>query len=96
MSNTQWYQSVTSIVGVVLMSVCTFAWPQCNRPGVGDLVEYVSGLGPTLGEIIVAPDASDYVMLLIPNGEKIPVNAAKLRLVQTAGAPNASILSASV
>lgn len=62
---------------------------QADRAAVGDLVEYVTGLGPTLAEIVVGPDASNYVVVLLPNSKKVPVNLAKLRLVQKAGTPNA-------
>ena len=58
---------------------------------VGDLVEIVSGLGPTLAEIVVGPDASGYVVIQLPTGIQVPVNTQKLRLVQKAGTPNASI-----
>lgn len=62
-----------------------------DRARVGDLVEYTSGLGATLAEIVTGPDASGYVMIRIPTGKEIPVNTQKLRLVQRAGTPNASM-----
>lgn len=62
---------------------------QAERAAVGDLVEYVSGLGPTLAEIVEGPDAANYVVVQLPTSKKVPVNLAKLRLVQKAGTPNA-------
>ncbi len=62
-----------------------------DRARVGDLVEFTSGLGATLAEIVTGPDASGYVMIRIPTGKEIPVNTQKLRLVQRAGTPNASV-----
>ncbi len=56
---------------------------------VGDLVEYVSGMGPTLAEIVVGPDPSNYVVVRLPTGKEIPVNVTKLRLIQPAGTPDA-------
>lgn len=52
-------------------------------------MEFVRGMGPTLGEVVVGPDASNYVVLLIPTGKQIPVNAGKVRLVQKAATPAA-------
>jgi hypothetical protein len=58
---------------------------------VGDLVEIVTGLGPTLAEIVTGPDPSGYVVIQVPTGKQMPVNTQKLRLVQPAGTPNASM-----
>jgi len=66
-------------------------WAQSGRPKVGDLVEYTSGLGPTLAEIVAEPDATGYVVVLLPTGKSVPVNPAKLRLIQPAGTPNAKV-----
>lgn len=62
-------------------------------PAVGDLVEVVTGLGPTLAELLVLPDAAGYVTIQLPTGKQMPVNISKLRLIQAAGAPNAAIAS---
>jgi hypothetical protein len=78
------------VLGVTLIGVAPEAVSQ-NRATVGDLVEYVSGLGPTLAEIVVGPDASGYVVILLPTGKQVPVSTQKLRLVQSAGTPNAPI-----
>jgi hypothetical protein len=78
------------VLAVTLTAVAPDAMSQ-SRAKVGDLVEYVSGLGPTLAEIIVEPDPSGYVVVLLPTGKQVPVNTQKLRLVQSAGTPNAPI-----
>ncbi len=77
------------LVGVMLMAFATTASAQTAQ--VGDLVEFTSGLGATLAEIVVGPDASGYVMILLPTGKQVPVNTQKLRLIQKAGTPNASM-----
>ena len=87
-AHTSWL--VALVLGVTLIAVAPEAVSQ-NRASVGDLVEYVSGLGPTLAEIVVGPDASGYVVILLPTGKEVPVNTQKLRLVQSAGTPNAPI-----
>ena len=38
-----------------------------GRIGIGDLVEYTTGMGPMLGEVINGPDASNYYLLLVPS-----------------------------
>ena len=78
------------MLGVTLPAVSPEAVSQ-NRARVGDLVEYVSGLGPTLAEIVDGPDASGYVVILLPTGKQVPVSTQKLRLMQSAGTPNAPI-----
>ncbi len=78
------------VLGVTLTAVAPDAMSQ-SRAKVGDLVEYGSGLGPTLAEIVVGPDPSGYVVVLLPTGKQVPVNTQKLRLVQSAGTPNAPI-----
>ena len=80
---------ITATMGLTLITVAPQARSQTAQ--VGDLVEVVSGLGPTLAEIVVGPDASGYVVIRIPTGKEIPVNTQKLRLVQKAGTPNASM-----
>lgn len=75
------------VLGVTLTAVAPDALSQ-NRAKVGDLVEYASGLGPTLAEIIVGPDPSGYVVVLLPTGKQVPVNTQKLRLVQGTGTPD--------
>lgn len=60
-------------------------------PAVGDLVEVVTGLGPTLAELQALPDAAGYVVIQLPTGKQMPVNISKLRLIQAAGAPNFAI-----
>jgi hypothetical protein len=77
------------VLGVTLTAVAPDAMSQSAK--VGDLVEYGSGLGPTLAEIVVGPDPSGYVVVLLPTGKQVPVNTQKLRLVQRAGTPNAPI-----
>lgn len=79
---------VALVLGAALVAGAPEALSQ-NRAKVGDLVEYVSGLGPTLAEIIIGPDASGYVVILLPTGKQVPVSTQKLRLLQSAGTPNA-------
>lgn len=90
MNNAQTIRLAALVLGVTLTAFAPEALPQ-NRAKVGDLVEYVSGLGPTLAEIVDGPDPSGYVVLLLPTGKQIPVNTQKLRLVQSAGTPNAPV-----
>jgi hypothetical protein len=90
MNNAQTSWFVALVLGVTLVAVVPEAVSQ-DRARVGDLVEYVSGLGPTLAEIVVGPDASGYVVILLPTGKQVPVSTQKLRLVQSAGTPNAPI-----
>ncbi|NOT25135.1 MAG: hypothetical protein HOP16_03430 [Acidobacteria bacterium] len=78
---------ITAMMGIAVLAVAPQARSQTAQ--VGDLVEIVSGLGPTLAEIVVGPDAGGYVVIQIPTGKQIPVNTQKLRLVQKAGTPNA-------
>jgi hypothetical protein len=80
---------ITATMGITLIAVAPQARSQTAQ--VGDLVEVTTGLGPTLAEIVVGPDASSYVVIQIPTGKQIPVNTQKLRLVQKAGTPNASM-----
>jgi hypothetical protein len=91
MNNAQTGWLVALVLGVTLTAAAPDAESQ-NRARVGDLVEYVSGLGPTLAEIVVGPDASGYVVILLPTGKQVPVSTQKLRLVQSAGTPNAPIV----
>lgn len=79
-----------TVLSIALMALTLPASSQ-TQATVGDLVEYTSGFGPTLAEIVVGPDASGYVVVLLPTGKKVPVNTQKLRLVQKAGTPNASV-----
>jgi hypothetical protein len=79
------------VVGLTLTAAVSLVAAQNNKVSVGDLVEIVSGMGPTLGEVIDGPDPSNYILLQIPTGKKVPVNAGKVRLVQKAGTPNAAI-----
>ena len=51
---------------MLLMSIAASVFSQNAR--VGDLVELVTGLGPTLAEVIVAPDASGYVNFINHEG----------------------------
>ena len=90
MNNAQRSWLAVLVLGVTLTAVAPEAVSQ-SRARVGDLVEYVSGLGPTLAEIVVGPDPSGYVVVLLPTGKQVPVNTQKLRLVQSAGTPNAPI-----
>lgn len=90
MNNTQRSWLAILVLGVTLTAVAPDAMSQ-SRAKVGDLVEYGSGLGPTLAEIVVEPDPSGYVVVLLPTGKQVPVNTQKLRLVQSAGTPNAPI-----
>lgn len=62
-----------------------------NQARVGDLVEIVTGLGPTLAEVVTGPDPSGYVVIRVPTGKEIPVNTQKLRLVQRSGTPDAAM-----
>lgn len=57
--------------------------------GVGDLAEYTSGFGPTVGEVVDGPDPSGYYVLNVPGSGPVPINGNKLRLVQRSGTPNA-------
>jgi hypothetical protein len=90
MNNAQTSWLVAVVLGVTLIVAAPEATSQ-NRAQVGDLVEYVSGLGPTLAEIVVGPDASGYVVISLPTGKQVAVNTQKLRLIQTAGTRNASV-----
>lgn len=83
-------KEVTLLLLIVALSVIS-PLAAAQRAMVGDLVEFTSGLGPTLAEIVVGPDASGYVIILTPTGDKVPVNTSKLRLIQKAGTPNAAI-----
>ncbi len=74
--------TVLTAFGMFLMSIATSVFSQNAR--VGDLVELVTGLGPTLAEVIVEPDASGYVTIQLPTGKKVPVNTQKVAL-ETAG-----------
>ena len=87
MINARRISIITAMMGITLITVAPQARSQTAQ--VGDLVEFTSGLGPTLAEIVVGPDASGYVVIRIPTGKQIPVNTQKLRLVQKAGTPNA-------
>mgnify|MGYP006337187287 FL=1 len=78
---------INTMMGITLIAVAPQARSQTAQ--VGDLVEVTTGLGPSLAEIVVGPDASSYVVIQIPTGKQIPVNTQKLRLVQKAGTPNA-------
>lgn len=78
------------VTGAIQVSFAPGATAQ-DMARVGDVVEFTSGLGSTLAEIVVGPDASGYVMIRIPTGKEIPVNTQKLRLVQRAGTPNVSM-----
>lgn len=90
MNNAQSRWLVALMLGVTLTALAPEAVSQ-NRAKVGDLVELVTGLGPTLAEIVEGPDPSGYVVIALPTGKQVPVNTQKLRLVQSAGVPNASI-----
>lgn len=80
-----------ALLGALSVADVPSAWSQDNRPKVGDLVEYVSGLGPTLAEIVAEPDVTGYVMVLLPTGKSVPVHPSKLRLIQRAGTPDAKV-----
>jgi hypothetical protein len=80
----------TLVVGATCAVLARGAAAQA-RASVGDLVEVTTGLGPTLAEIVTGPDPSGYVVIRVPTGKEIPVNTQKLRLVQRAGTPNASM-----
>ena len=58
--------TIQAAFGMFLMSIAASVFSQNAR--VGDLVELVTGLGPTLAEVIVAPDASGYVTIQLPTG----------------------------
>ena len=90
MSNAQTSWLVALMLGLTLAALAPEALSQ-GRAKVGDLVELVTGLGPTLAEIVEGPDASGFVVISLPTGKKVPVNTQKLRLVQSAGTPHASI-----
>jgi hypothetical protein len=74
------------VVGVTRAFLAPGAEAQ-NQARVGDLVEIVTGLGPTLAEVVTGPDPSGYVVIRVPTGKEMPVNTQKLRLVQRAGTP---------
>jgi hypothetical protein len=78
-------------IGVALLSACLIALAQTGRFNKGDLVEYTSAFGPTLGEVITGPDPSNYYLLAIPGQEDFAIRADKLRLVQRAGTPDAAM-----
>jgi hypothetical protein len=79
------------LVGGVMHAVLAPGAASQGQARVGDLVEFTSGLGPTLAEIVTGPDPSGYVVIRVPTGKEMPVNTQKLRLVQPAGTPNASM-----
>lgn len=78
------------VAGVMQLGFSAEATAQ-GRAAVGDLVEFTSGLGTTLAEIVTGPDPSGYVVIRIPTGKEIPVSTQKLRLVQQAGTPNVAM-----
>jgi hypothetical protein len=77
--------SLRGALGALLVSVALFAHAQTGRFNKGDLVEYTSAFGPTMGEVITGPDPSNYYLLAIPG------HAEKMRLVQRAGTPDAAM-----
>ena len=85
---------VVSLLFVILLATSVIgAEPKkaVGRFGVGDLVEFTTGMGPMLGEVLNGPDPSNYYGILIPSRGEKPINGAKLRLIQRAGVPNAAI-----
>jgi hypothetical protein len=91
MNMTRRSQVLAAIIALVLLSAALAARAQAARFKVGDLVEYVSALGPMMGEVISGPDASNYYLLAIPGRDDFPIHADKLRVVQHAGSANAAI-----
>lgn len=87
MNDAQRHRLIAIALATAITGVTTPVAAQTAR--VGDLVEYTSGLGPTLAEVVVGPDASGYVVIALPTGKQVPVNTQKLRLIQNAGTPNA-------
>lgn len=84
---------VVSLLFVILLATSVIgAEPKKadGRFGVGDLVEFTTGMGPMLGEVLNGPDQSNYYGILVPSRGEKPINGSKLRLIQRAGAPNAS------
>lgn len=77
------------LLALFVFSFAALAADPKGRLGVGDLAEFTSGMGPTVGEVVEGPDPSGYYVLLIPGAGQRPINGNKLRLVQRAGAPNA-------
>lgn len=86
-----WFSAVQLLASFAVASFAVAAEPKApgGRIAVGDLAEYVSGLGPMLGEVLSGPDASSYYLLLVPSAGEVPIHATKLRLVQRGGAPKA-------
>lgn len=84
---------VTFLASIAFTTFAIAAEPKKSdgQFGAGDLVEFTTGMGPMLGEIINGPDASNYYGVLVPSKGEKPINVAKLRLIQSAGAPNAAI-----
>ncbi len=85
---------VASLLFVTLLATSVFgADPKKadGQIGVGDLVEFTTGMGPMLGEVLNGPDPSNYYGILVPPKSEKPINGAKLRLIQRAGTPNAAI-----
>ena len=85
------------IWAVTFLTICAFttlaAEPK-NAGGpiaIGDLVEFTTGMGPMLGEVINGPDSSNYYGILVPSKGEKPINGAKLRLIQRAGVANAAV-----
>ena len=84
---------VVSFLLAISLTTSTFAAEpkkSDSRIAVGDLVEFTTGMGPMLGEVINGPDPSNYYGILVPSRGEKPINGAKLRLIERAGAPNAS------
>lgn len=80
------------VVAVLVASTVHAAEPKPpNGPiAVGDLAEYVSGLGPIIGEVVSGPDPWGYYVLSVPASGDAPIKADKLQLIQRAGTPNAA------
>ena len=84
---------VVSLLLVISLTTSTFSAEPKKADGrfdVGDLVEFTTGMGPMLGEVLNGPDPSNYYGILVPSRGEKPINGAKLRLIQRADAPNES------
>jgi len=85
-------QLLQVVVAVWIAATVQAAEPKPAKGPIalGDLAEYVSGLGPIIGEVVSGPDPFGYYVLLVPASGEVPVKADRLQLIQRAGTPDAA------
>lgn len=79
--------TILSLVGSV--AVCMAAALPTFR--AGDIAEYTTGFSATIGEIVSGPDTAGFYTLRVPTAGDLPIHWLKLRLLQSAGTPNAPV-----